>query len=54
MDEQVRIVELPIKSVTDTDYIAVDDATTGTGRISVGNLVAAVIEAIPAAEGSAF
>lgn len=54
MDDNVRIVELPTKSVTDTDYIAVDDATTGTGKISVAALVAAVIDAIPAAEGQAF
>lgn len=54
MDEQVRIVELPTKTVTSTDYIAVDDALTGTGKISVGNLVQAVIDAIPAAEGGNF
>ena len=54
MDDSVRIVELPTKSVTDTDYIAVDDATTGTGKISVGALVQAVITAIPAAEGQSY
>lgn len=54
MDEQVRIVELPTKTVTDTDYIAVDDAITGTGKISVGNLIQSVITAIPAAEGNQY
>lgn len=54
MDEQVRIIELPTKTVTNTDYIAVDDQVTGTGKISVGNLIDSIIAAIPAAEGSAF
>lgn len=54
MDEDVRIVELPTKTVTLTDYLAVDDATTGTGKISVAAFIQAVIDMIPAAEGQAF
>ncbi len=54
MDEQVRIIELPTKAVTRTDYIAVDDNVTGTGKISVADMIDAIIAEIPAAAGEAF
>ena len=54
MDENVRIYQLPTRAVTLTDSIAVDDATNGTAQITVSDLIEAIIDMIPAAEGGYF